>query len=354
MRWWRVADASAWNAFVVAAPGHAFPQLWEWGVLRDGRGWSVIRLAVGADEAHPIAGTQIFIRRLPVVGWGLAYLPRGPIGGLDDPALRAALEEALRELAVAERIAIIRADPEVGPDSDLGAALLAAPWSGAEKVQPTTSRIIDLRRAESDRRADLRAKHRQYIAKAARAGVTVTELAADADGPTTTGALADFSRIYRDTALRAGFAFRVDAYYRRVWDTFSPSGRARLFFAEVGGERVAALFHLVCGDRVAEVYGGMTAAGAESRANYLLKWEAIQAFASEGQATYDLWGLATGGIQQFKEGFGGTEVAYVGSRDLVTSTRGAALIRAALPMYGALQRARARRDRRAGASASTD
>lgn len=345
LRWRRMTDAAAWNTFVETAPGHAFPQLWQWGELRDGRGWSVIRLAVGADDAHPVAGAQVFVRRLPVLGWGLAYLPRGPIGSLNDPAVRAALEDGLREFAAAERVAVIRADPEVGPETALGAALLGPPWGAADKVQPTTSRVIDLRRAEVDRRADLRAKHRQYIGKAARAGVTVTELAREAAPETVADALADFSQIYRDTARRAGFAFRVDAYYRRVWDTFAPAGRARLFFAELDGERVATVFHLICGDRVAEVYGGMTPAGAESRANYLLKWEAIQAFAAAGLTTYDLWGLATGGIQQFKEGFGGTEVTYIGSRELVTSAGGAALIKAALPVYGAVQRARARRDR---------
>ena len=49
----------------------------------------------------------------------------------------------------------------------------------------------------------------------------------------------------------------------------------------------------------------MTDAGADARANYLLKWDAIADFAREGFAVYDMWGLATGGIRQFKEGFGG-------------------------------------------------
>ena len=65
----------------------------------------------------------------------------------------------------------------------------------------------------------------------------------------------------------------------------------------------------------------MTDAGADARANYLLKWSAIAGFADEGFRTYDLWGLATGGIRQFKEGFGGEEVAYVGARDLALRAR---------------------------------
>ena len=66
----------------------------------------------------------------------------------------------------------------------------------------------------------------------------------------------------------------------------------------------------------------MTAAGAELRANYLLKWEAIRRSREEGAATYDLWGLAHPGIAHFKTGFGGREVRYVGAWDLVLDPLG--------------------------------
>ena len=68
------------------------------------------------------------------------------------------------------------------------------------------------------------------------------------------------------------------------------------------------LFLVRCGPRVVEPYGGMTAAGAEPRANYLLKWEAIRSARAAGATSYDMWGLVDAGIRQFKEGFGGREV----------------------------------------------
>jgi lipid II:glycine glycyltransferase (peptidoglycan interpeptide bridge formation enzyme) len=86
----------------------------------------------------------------------------------------------------------------------------------------------------------------------------------------------------------------------------------------------------------------MTDAGAESRANYLLKWEAIRAFRADGFASYDLWGIATGGIAQFKEGFGGRQVDYVGARDLPLRRMQDAALRVLLPTYGIAQRARLR------------
>jgi lipid II:glycine glycyltransferase (peptidoglycan interpeptide bridge formation enzyme) len=214
------------------------------------------------------------------------------------------------------------------------------PWRGAPKVQPPVSRVIDLKLGVDALRAGLRRKHRQYVSKAERSGVSIERFDASSPPTEVARALADFNRIYHLTAARAGFVARAPAYYERVWAIFSAGNRVRLSFALLDGERVATLFHFLCGDRVVESYGGMTDAGADARANYLLKWAAIAAFAEEGFATYDLWGLATGGIRRFKEGFGGAEVAYVGARDLPLRAMPDALLRVALPAHGMLQRAR--------------
>jgi lipid II:glycine glycyltransferase (peptidoglycan interpeptide bridge formation enzyme) len=337
---WRVTDGEEWNRFVEAAPYHAFPQLWEWGEVRALGGWRPIRLAVGPEGGPPVAGAQLLLRRVPLVGWHLAYVPRGPIGELDDPGVRRALIAALRALGREERIATVRADPEAGPDTAYGGSLAGSPWRVAPKVQPPTTRVIDLTAGVEALRAGLKRKHRQYVNKAERDGVAIERFDGTVSAERMAPALADFNRIYADTARRAGFVARQPFYYERVWSLFAPTGRVRLSFATIGGERVATIFHFTCGDRVVEAYGGMTEAGAEARANYLLKWAAIAGFAEDGYRIYDLWGLATGGIRKFKEGFGGEEIGYVGARDLPLREPIDALLRIAIPAYGVAQRAR--------------
>ncbi|MEP7040136.1 MAG: peptidoglycan bridge formation glycyltransferase FemA/FemB family protein [Chloroflexota bacterium] len=338
----RVTDRDVWNAFVEHAPYRSFPQLWEWGELRETSGWRPIRLAVGETPDRPLAGAQVLVRQVPLVGWRLGYAPRGPIGQLDDPAIRRAMLSALRELGRSEGIATLKVDPEASAGDFLGTALLAAPWREAAKVQPPRTRLLDLAPDEEALLAQMSKKHRQYVHKAEREGVTVTQLSLSATPGETAVALADFYRIYADTAERAGFAARVRDYYERVWSLFAPASHARLFFATLAGERVATLFHFTCGDGAAEAYGGMTDAGAASHANYLLKWEAIRAFKADGFATYDLWGIATGGIAQFKEGFGGAQIDYIGARDLPLRGVQDAALRVILPAYGVAQRARLR------------
>ena len=342
MRAWRVADPEAWNAFVERAPYHAFPQLWEWGEVRAMGGWRPVRLAIGPSHDQPVAGAQLLLRRIPVIGWHLAYVPRGPIGVLDDPAVRDGLVRALRALGREERIATVRADPEARPETPYGQALRGSPWRAAPKIQPPTTRVIDLTPGEEALKANLKRKHRQYVNKAERAGIEVERFDGTAPPEVIGPALADFNRIYRLTADRAGFVARRAFYYERVWSIFAPTGRVRLSFAVRDGERVATLFHFTCGERVVESYGGMTDAGADARANYLLKWAAMAGFAGEGFGVYDMWGLATGGIRQFKEGFGGDEIEYVGARDLPLRAPIDAAVRVAVPAYGLAQRARLR------------
>jgi lipid II:glycine glycyltransferase (peptidoglycan interpeptide bridge formation enzyme) len=318
-------DPAAWNAFVQRSDPGSYLQLRPWADVKRTNGWTSTRLGVDVgDGATAISiGAQILLRRPGPLPWAFAYAPRGPVTPAWRPELIGPFTEAARAGLAASggRVSHLRIDPEVeldGPhdtDAALRAALRAGGWRPAPPIQPASTRLIDLRAEEDALWSDLRKKWRQYVNRARSAGIVVV----DADGDR----LPDFYRIYRETASRAGFLIRTEGAYRDVWNAFRPAGRARLLFAGIAdGEPQATLLLVRSGPRVVEPYGGMTAAGAESRANYLLKWEAIRTSREQGATTYDLWGLATGGIAHFKTGFGGREVRYIGAWDLVLDPLG--------------------------------
>ena len=321
------AEAAGWDAFVEANDPGSYLQLSAWAQVKAVNGWSAHRLAVGGAAVEtpsvPGIGAQVLVRRPRPMPWAFAYAPRGPVAGAWTPETIASFTATVRDTLprLAGRVSHLRIDPEVeldGPldaDGSLRRALRAAGWRPAQAIQPNATRIIDLRPEEDALWGELRKKWRQYVNKARTGGITVL----DADRTR----LPEFYRIYQETADRAGFLIRTEAAYRQVWDAFSPGGRARLLFAQAAdGEPLATLFLVRSGPRVVEPYGGMTPAGAESRANYLLKWEAIRSSREAGATSYDLWGLATGGIAHFKTGFGGREVRYIGAWDLVLDPLG--------------------------------
>jgi lipid II:glycine glycyltransferase (peptidoglycan interpeptide bridge formation enzyme) len=325
-------DPAAWDEFVASAPHGSYLQLSGWARVKAVNGWRSTRLLL--DGPGERFGAQVLVRRPRPLPWGFAYAPRGPVASSWTAAAIEGLTGTLRTELPRRlgRISHIRIDPEVerdGPDDAGGAfraSLRRSGWQPAPAIQPAATRIVDLRPDEVALWGDLRRKWRQYVNKARTGGVAVVEAGADR--------LDDFYRIYRETATRAGFPIRTLGAYRDIWAAFAPPGQARLLFAEsAAGEPLATLFLVRCGPRVVEPYGGMTAAGADSRANYLLKWEAIRSSRAAGASSYDMWGMVTPGIARFKAGFGGREVRYVGAWDLELDRFGRSV-------YTAAQRAR--------------
>jgi lipid II:glycine glycyltransferase (peptidoglycan interpeptide bridge formation enzyme) len=326
------AGAAAWDAFVESVEPGSYLQLSGWASVKAVNGWVAQRLVDRASlDAGPSLGAQILVRRPRPLPWGFAYAPRGPVlRRWDADGLRGFTELVRRGLrGRSGRISDLRIDPEIeldgplDPDGATRRALRDLGWRPAPSIQPSSTRIIDLTADEAALWGDLRKKWRQYVNKARGGGIVVV----DGEGDR----LPEFYRIYRETADRAGFLIRTEAAYRDVWDAYRPSGRARLLFAETAeGEPVATLFLVRSGPRVVEPYGGMTTVGADTRANYLLKWEAIRTSREQGATSYDLWGLATGGIAHFKTGFGGREVRYIGAHDLVLDPVGRTIYESAV------------------------
>jgi peptidoglycan pentaglycine glycine transferase (the first glycine) len=299
----------AWDRFVASSPTGAYPQLSAWAEVKRTNGWLPHRLT---PEEGAGVGAQILVRRLGGTPWAIGYAPRGPVAAdrFTEPAV-VAFTERVQTLVGAARLSHVTIDPEVEAGDPLAGWLESAGWRPAPAIQPDRTRLVDLDRPEEAVWSDLRSKWRQYVQKARRNGVSIVEPGAEG--------LADFYRIYVETARRAGFVHRAAVAYERTYRAFARSGGARLLFASLDGKPVATVMLLTCGRRVIEPYGGMTEAGADSRANYLLKWEAIRSSRERGATIYDMWGLSHPGIEQFKHGFGGREVRYIGAYELVAN-----------------------------------
>ena len=342
----------AWDAFVAASAQPTHLQTTAWAHVKRANGWRPVRVAVAAGDR--VLGAQMLVRRpagrLP---WGLGYVGRGPLSGrptgnghaidpaVDAPTLDAdalaTFTEKVRDTARRLRLAYVRIEPDLGADS--APMLQQLGWRPAPHVQPETTHMIQLARPLEQVWEGLHRKARQSVNKARRFGITVVE----ADG----SRLRDFYEIHVRAAQRAGILPRPESIYRQMWSVLAPRGMARLFFAERGspGEAVAALFLVSCSNRVVDLYGGTTGEGDATRANYVLKWEAIQRAWAAGFTEYDLWGLPHAGIARFKQGFGGREVRYVGAWDLVTDRAGRAVLSAGIAAHTISVRLRSGRPR---------
>lgn len=316
---------AGFDAFVEANPRATYLQLTQWARVKAPNGWSAWLVDQPVRGGGRV-GARILVRRASALPWSFAYAPRGPIAApWDVDALAGFGDAARRVLAVGgARAALLRIDPEIeaggedDPDGATAAGLRALGWRPAPEVQPSVTRVVDLRADEGALWSSLRGKWRQYVNRARDRGVVVED-AGEAGLPA-------FLAIMAETQRRTAAQMRAASAYRDLWTAFAPAGRARLLIARgPAGDAQAALLLIRCGDRVVEPYGGMTAAGAESRANYLVKWEAIRSSRAAAAVSYDMWGLVHPGIRQFKAGFGGREVRLIGAWELVLDRIGAAV-----------------------------
>jgi len=211
------------------------------------------------------------------------------------------------------RLSHLVIDPEIPAGHAAESWLEREGWRRIAAIQINRTRVVDLTRPEEELWSGLRSSARWSVNKARRSGYG-TQDAGEAG-------LDDFERIYLETARRVGF--EPGAAFRSVYGEFAADGAARLLLARApGGEAVATLVLLTCGQRIIEFYGASTRDGARGRANYLLKWEAIRSSRERGFEDYDMWGTDQHGLAEFKAGFGGEEREYIGAWELITDRPG--------------------------------
>ncbi len=359
-------DPRVWDDFVCARGGHLL-QSAAWGELKARFGWTARRIALERDGVI-IAGAQILFRRLPL-GLQFAYVPRGPVA---DPQDREALAELLDALCAAARergAFALKIEPNW-----LGALPLPFRERDGRKssrrfkfkdlvspmrddlrgvrvgtcFQPRTTFHVDLARDLDSILAQMKPKWRYNIRLAERKRVQVRAGGADD--------LALFYQLLQITSQRDGFAIHSFDYYRAAFDLLTANDRARLLIAEYAREPLAAIFITAFGREAIYLYGASSNAHRERMPNHALHWAAMQWTKARGCAYYDLWGVgATAeanvgairpersaaeskelpqqhGLYQFKQGFGGSVVRYVGAYDAIFSRIKFALYERALAM----------------------
>lgn len=286
-----------WEEYVLAGGGHPL-QLWGWGELKAAHGWRAERVFVREGE-RVVGAAQLLIRPLPGPMRCLVYVPRGPVVG---EASRAEVLDALAGYAKKTHHPVA-----ISIEPDWKKMPAAKGW----RMSPNTilipdTLILDLARSEDELLGAMAKKTRQYIRKSTKEDIEIRRISG---GPELEKCL----DIYEDTARRAGFAIHGREYYR---DLHRLLGDHSLILAAFhAGAPVAFLWLAISSATAFELYGGVNETGQQLRANYALKWRAIQRCKEWGIGRYDFNGLLNDGISTFKRGFASHETTLAGTYD---------------------------------------
>ena len=287
-----------WDDFVLEQDGHPL-QLWGWGETKAMHGWKAERLFVYNINDNRVGAVQLLIRKLPWPFRALAYVPRGPVG--DIRYVGHVLDAVSNYSKSHYGVVAVSIEPDWTK-----LHVLPHGWKKSDNtiLIPDTL-ILDLQNTEEKLLEPMSKKTRQYIRKSSsEKGVEIRQVKDRAE-------LEKCLQIYRETANRAGFALHGDKYY---YDVFENLGEASPVFASYKeGWPIAFLWLAISANTAFELYGGMNDKGQELRANYALKWHAISKTREWGIERYDMNGLVSDGVSNFKRSFADHEDKLVGT-----------------------------------------
>jgi len=317
----RSISEAQWQAFVAAHPLGNILQTASWGRLKSGFGWGWQLLPVLRGESL-IGGALILYKPLPLRLGAIAYVPRGPLVAWTDPLNVSEVLDAVQRAARRHRSWALWMEPEAYDTPEQRAVLQQHGFQPAPRtVQPPRTVLVDIAGSEGEILEAMKSKTRYNIRLAERRGVQVRE-----------GGAADFSTfsaLMQQTGKRDGFGTHTEAYYRRAWELFAPSGQAALLLAELEGQPVAGLMVFALGSKSWYLFGASSDEHRSAMPTYAIQWQAIRWAKARGCTTYDLWGIpdvdeatleaefadrhdGLWGVYRFKRGFGGQVVRYVG------------------------------------------
>lgn len=338
-------------AFIDACGAASFLQTPAWAAVKSQ--WR--SESVGWFDGSELVGVALVLyRQVPRLKRYLAYVPEGPVLDWhgDVKAHLAPLRDHLKSRGAfgirigpplvtrrwyAGTLKAALADPALtrlgdAPADERDTAALAvadelrrlgwrelATEGGFSAGQPKYNFWLPLAgRSEDDVLAGMNQLWRRNIRKAAKLGVEVTQ--------GTRADLAEFHRVYVETAERDHFTPRPQSYFETMWDAMTAEDpqRLRLYLARHEGDLVAATTLVQVGSHAWYSYGASTTAKREVRGSNAIQWQMIRDALAGGAEVYDLRGITDtldpddshAGLLQFKVGTGGQAVEYLGEWDL--------------------------------------
>jgi lipid II:glycine glycyltransferase (peptidoglycan interpeptide bridge formation enzyme) len=293
-------------------------QSWEWGEFRKSLGLPLLRYGIYKDNKL-VKAFQLTLHKIPFTKQYIGYLPKGP---LPDKELRVALEKIGKEFNCVS----IKVEPNVLVD-EIPLYSIDPTFSPSPKPLFTKYNfLLDLTPSEEILLSKMSQKTRYNIRLAKRKGVEVQERTDDE-------AFEIFLKMHFETTERQGFHSHNEEYHRRLWQILRDSDMARIAIAfyqppETSNQLPLSAWMLFnFKDKLYYPYGASSIEYKEVMANNLVAWQAIQIGKKLKCQQFDMWGAAHSpepdksdsyyGFHNFKKGYGGQLVEYLGTYDLI-------------------------------------
>jgi Acetyltransferase (GNAT) domain len=310
-------DRAQWELAVREFGDYSYRQSWAYGVtLARRRGAISEHVAIRQDE-ELIGLADVRIKRVPVVGGGLAYISGGPLvrrldgSGEELERLDLCVDALVREF-VERRNLMLRLVAPIGPaewNQSVAERLERAGLRRGERGEHYRTVLLDIDRPADEIRSSLHRHWRRHLNAAGRADLEIsfgTERERFEQVAQMSEALSD----------RKGFELDLDGrFFADVQTQLDDADQLLVGLVLQDGRPVAGNITAVHGDTGVYLTGASTEAGRDCKAAYLMHWRTIEVLRERGLSWYDLGGIdpvANPGVTSFKLRTNGIDVTAAG------------------------------------------
>jgi lipid II:glycine glycyltransferase (peptidoglycan interpeptide bridge formation enzyme) len=311
----KTIDRTEWQQIAPSFLDYNYRQLWDFGTTCAKRLNATSEHVAVQDNQEILGLADVRIKKIPVLGSGIAYINGGPLvrkNNSDDyDRLRACLHALVSEYAEKQGL-LLRIKPPLGPESwndQQNSAFEVSDFSTSQTIKPYRTFLLDLNRTLEELRKNLSQKWRNNL-KRAEAGIQPIQSDRSVESFTR------FSGLYKMFRKKKQFDVDLDPeFYIDVQRLLPECERMRVALCEQEGILISGHVSNLLGDMAVNLFRANTKAALSSRVSYLIQWNGICYAHEQGCRWYDLGGIdpeGNPGVYSFKKGIGGKDVTAPG------------------------------------------
>ena len=287
------------------SPDGGFLQSEYWKKFQAEWGSETHSVSSSDDGGKLSAYASIITHTLPVAG-KYFYVPRGPVVKISNfqfPIFKQFLNDLIFN-AKKNDAGWIRIEPNSGEEFELIRNNLPEnirTKKSAVDMQPREILILDISKSEKEILAGMKQKTRYNIKLSQKRGVSVKVISnfLRRGGPISKQYIEEFLRLVKITSERDKITAHPESYYRKMFESI-PSDVLKLYVAEYEGKIISANLMFFFGKTATYLHGASDNMHRNVMAPYLLQWQQISDAKKAGCMRYDLGGVKTNKISNFK------------------------------------------------------
>lgn len=288
-------------------------QTWTYGSVRWGERNLSHQVVKKNDEVIAIA--QVAIKKVPILGLGIAYIPWGPLwrkkgNPIDPKNLQYGISSLKDEYAI-KRGLLLRVGPNVVEQKGNGVENLYGEeeFSIKSSGRKYRTRVVDLTPTIENLRKNLHQTWRRKLNQAEKNDLEVIDGYSD---ELYSIFLSLQSELLERKRYTPGVSYQE---FRKIQTDLPEHLKMKIIVCKSEGEPMAAVVFSGIGDTGIFLFGATGEKGMKTNGSYLLHWRAMQWLKEKGCRWYDLGGInpeINPGVYQFKAGMGGMDVCHIG------------------------------------------